>query len=583
MRQAVFLCDHSWRVRRVLSNSLGCAIAEGMDLAGSIAGAGAGELPDAHALTERKRAFASLRLAGMPHDVPALVFFYPERVLVATACVNGQEEFVEFQKRLIERLAWADDNVASPYRSEYHDIALLNNRLLNSERALAKKNARLERALDEIRQANDSIAVLERDRVTNLYSARGFDRRLKRRLRAGEKTRYEVAALEIDGMRLVDEMYGPRTRDKLLQAVAAFLIGLDEGEEVTLACVDRSTFYALSADELRFHAAIEERFPAFANDYPFPVHLRARIGVYAIDDPSISGEEARNRAHLALDASHRRAGNVAYFDTALKDELIERNRLLDRLPQALADDEFKMYLQPKVDMETRGVIGAEALVRWEHPELGFVSPAQFIPLFEREGCIYDVDRAIWEKACAFIGSRRRRGLPVFPLSVNVVRADLYEPDLVESLCDMAKRHGVRPGELHLEVLERAWAKDSQTACEAFGRLRECGFPIEMDDFGTGESSLALLADLPVDVLKLDRAFVNRVLEGPRSLGIIRCIIELARTLGMSVVAEGVETEEQQDALVSLGCRFAQGFLYYKPQAAETFRDLAVPLEPPFAK
>ena len=577
MRQAIFLCDHSWNVRRVLSNSLGCGIAKGANLTDFVADQSA--LPDKHALTEQKRFFVSLHLKGASPDVSALIFSYPERVLVAAACVNGQEEFAEFQKRLIERLAWADDNVASPYRDEYYDIALLNNRLLNSERALARKNARLERALDEVRQANDSIAVLERDRVTNLYGARGFDRRLKQLLREGGATRYEVAALEIDEMRLVDEMYGTRTRDKLLQAIAAFLVGLDESATVALACVDRSTFYALSADDQHFHSVMEARFPDFARSYPLSVHLRARIGVYDIDDPSISGEEARNRAHLALDATHRRTGCVAHFDNALKNELIAKNRLLDRLPRALEGDEFKLYLQPKVDMTTHKVVGAEALVRWEHPELGFVPPAQFVPLFEREGCIYDVDRAIWEKACAFMGERRRRGLPVYPVSVNVARNDLYEPDLVEDLQGMAKRHGLFPGDLHLEVLERAWMADSQTACETFSELRALGFPVEMDDFGTGESSLALLADLPVDVLKLDRAFVSRMLEGSRSLGVVRCIIELARTLDMSVVAEGVETEQQQDALVSLGCRIAQGFLYCKPQAAETFRDYVGPGKP----
>ena len=207
------------------------------------------------------------------------------------------------ERRLIDRLAWADDNIAPLYRDEYYDISLLNNRLLNSERALAQKNARLERALEEIRQANDSIAILERDRITNLYSARGFDRRVGRLLHGGAPARYEVAAIEIDGMRLADEMYGTRTRDRLLRAIAAFLVGLDESGTVALACVDRSTFYALSAAELRFHDVVEKRFPDFANTYPFPVHLCVRIGVCDIDDPPLSGEEARNRAHLALDAT----------------------------------------------------------------------------------------------------------------------------------------------------------------------------------------------------------------------------------------------------------------------------------------
>lgn len=574
MQLAVFLCDRTWTVTRVLANSLRLPLDEGSQLSGVVRNPQS--LPETEALAEEGHAFASLRFPGLPDAVPTLLFSYPERFLVAAAHVQGPRDFTAFQEQLARHLAWADDNVKAPFRDEYYRIELLNNRLLNSERAMAKKNARLERALEEIRRANDSISVLERDRVTNLYSARGFERRIERALQEDGSTAFEVSVLEVDGMRLVSELRGEQAREALLKAIAMFLVGLADDGDVALACVNRSYFYALSPMQARFGQTIAERFDDFAKSYPLSVHLRARVGVYAIDERTVSGEEACNRARLALDAAPRRGGSVARFDRAVRDKLLEENRLLDRLPEALANDEFKLYLQPKVDMTTGFAVGAEALVRWEHPELGFISPASFVPLFEREGCIYEVDHVIWEKACSFINERRRRGLPRLPISVNVARSDLYERDFAAALRELVARHGLAQGDLHLEVLERAWAKDSDALCEVFGGLKALGFTIEMDDFGTGESSLALLANLPVDVLKLDRGFIVKGLGDCRRIEVIRCIVELARSLNMAVIAEGVETVEQERALLSLGCRFAQGFLYAKPQPAESFLDRTVP-------
>ncbi len=237
---------------------------------------------------------------------------------------------------------------------------------------------------------------------------------------------------------------------------------------------------------------------------------------------------------------------------------------------ALKNREFQCYLQPKVDMSTGDMVGAEALIRWISPEMGFIPPDKFIPLLEKEGGIYAVDQFIWEEACRFLRERKERGLEPMRVSVNLARADLYQPDLPQVLDNLLKKYGLAPQELNLEIIERDYTGDTEHMFEILTGLRNRGFLIEMDDFGVGESSLAMAAEMPVDVLKLDRMFLVKNLHSERHVAVIRLILELAKTLGMKVIAEGVETQEQADLLLSLGCRYAQGYFYGRPEPAENF-------------
>ena len=189
---------------------------------------------------------------------------------------------------------------------------------------------------------------------------------------------------------------------------------------------------------------------------------------------------------------------------------------------------------------------------------------------ESESAIYPVDQYIWEQACKVLQRRRELGLPAWSISVNVARSDFYQPDLLEVLLRLLKKYGLQPGQLHLEVLERAYVKDSSRLFEVLTQLRSHGFCIEMDDFGVGESSLAMLSNMPVDIIKLDRQFLVTALDEPRHIEVIRCIIQLARTLKIGIIAEGVETKEQADLLLHLGCCRAQGYLYGRPEPAENF-------------
>ncbi len=193
-------------------------------------------------------------------------------------------------------------------------------------------------------------------------------------------------------------------------------------------------------------------------------------------------DEMCNRARLALTRlPDRNCAGVVFFDSKLRSDMVTRHKIINRVPIAIRNEEFKLFLQPKVDMMASCVIGAEALVRWNHAELGFLTPDKFIPLLEENGSIYAVDRFIWEKTCEFLQKRKELGLDCLPISVNIARSDLYEENLVETLTSLVRGHGLTPDLLHLEILERAYVKDTGRIADVLQTLRKQGFFIEMDD------------------------------------------------------------------------------------------------------
>ena len=447
----------------------------------------------------------------------------------------------------------------------------MNNQLVNSQRALVKANQQLKQALHEIQSANDRIAALELDDLTGLYRPTAFYQKVEQRLAAEPDRPYEMLALNIAHFALINEMFGRKASRQLLRELALWLCGQDAKGEGLFTRATLDLFYVFMPEESGFHTKLCEALPRFFEVYPLPVHLFGRLGVCFGMGPDTKAETLCDRAHLALDTVQEQDNpRLAFYQESLHEELLLEHRILDSVPAALAEGQFQLYLQPKVEMRTRRQIGAEALIRWVHPELGFLSPGVFIPLLERENLIYAVDQYIWEEACKFIAARRAKGLPSLPVSVNLARGDLYQPDLVQVLERMTARNAVSPEELRLEIIERMYTDDTEKLNVVLGQLRARGFTIEMDDFGVGASSLSMAAEMPVDVLKLDRSFVTTCTENPRQEKVVQFIIELARTLQMRLIAEGVETEEQAALLLRLGCHYAQGYLYGKPQPAAQF-------------
>lgn len=217
--------------------------------------------------------------------------------------------------------------------------------------------------------------------------------------------------------------------------------------------------------------------------------------------------------------------------------------------------------------------GAEALVRWIHPEWGFMSPAEFIPLFEKNGFIHRLDKYIWKQVCELINKWKGEGYPLLPVSVNVSRIDIYQMDLADTLVSMAEKYGIDPSYLHLEITESAYSENPGQIINTVNQLRQHGFVIEMDDFGSGYSSLNMLNQMEMDYLKLDMKFIQNELSKPEERSILNYIIAMAHGIGLRVVAEGVETREQLNRLRDTGCDYVQGYYFAKPMPVEEFEKL----------
>lgn len=573
MKLMVLLCDRAWNVSRVLRDDFATGLVAGASLADAVSPDEARELRTAQNLECGQPLVRPLTLPGQASAAPAFAVPFHEHFLVIASQLEAPGDLNALAHQVREWLAWAQDNLPLPYQDGYYRIQRMNNRLLNAERALAKKSSQLERMLEEVREANNVVALLERDRLTGLYSSAGFMNHARIALQALPGDRYDVMVFAIVGLRQVRELFGNHTADDVVRAVALFVGELPNAQQVVFARIDSETFYALAPSNLQFSQTLHKNLNAYLSDYPLPATLHAVVGVCAGSAKESPAEEACNRARMAFDQACASKTDIAFYDQALLRATLREHRIIDAVPQALAQGQFCMYLQSKVDMRTGEVVGAEALVRWVHPKFGLISPADFVPLLEKHDRIWDVDRFIWEQACKMQQKRRRRGLRTLPISVNVARSDFYKPQLCDELCGLRDSYGLERGDVRLEVIERAYARDSEALSKTLLRLRDAGFVLEMDDFGTGESTLAMLSDMPIDVLKLDRSFVARGLEDKRRRVVVANIVRMANELGMTVIAEGVETPEQERYLLELGCTYAQGFLYAKPQPADYFLKL----------
>ena len=569
MKYATFLCSRQNCIIKILHNDLPLPLTPGTPLKQLL-------LPEdqcaLETLTATPRQSAALLHFSDP-STPLLVLFcpYQEHQLFLLLKTTQTELLTDFASLYDDARSWAADVLATPFDDAYYEIQKMNNQLLNSQRALAKSNFQLKQVLSEIRKASSTIALLERDPLTTLYNLPAFYQKLQQRIQEETTTDFDVIMFDLEHFKLVNEMFGHAAGDHLLQQLALFLIGLPHMETGIAAHDSADIFFLLMPSCLHFYELLNTSTSEFLKAYPLPLMLRGQIGVCPVTDRTLSPEQFCDRARLALDTVPASADSrIGIYTEQLHKKMHRNHQLLDAVPTALTNREFRLYLQPKVDIRSGDVIGAEALIRWQHPEFGLVPPDQFIPLLEKEGLIYRVDLFIWEEACRILKTRRDQGLRMLPISVNVARNDLYQPDLLDTLNQLLTSYSLPTDLLNLEILERSYVEDPTHMLRILTGLRDQGFLIEMDDFGIGESSLAMLAEMPVDCLKLDRQFLVAGIHDRRHIEVIRLILNLAHALDIQTIAEGVETQEQADFLVSMGCPFAQGYFYGRPEPAEKF-------------
>ena len=298
------------------------------------------------------------------------------------------------------------------------------------------------------------------------------------------------------------------------------------------------------------------------------------FGLYRIDDKTLPVSVMCDRANMALWKAKGNFKNpYCEYDEKMRQQVLKEQKIINAMEMAIQNKEFTLYLQPKYDIEKGTIIGAEALVRWISQENGFISPGDFIPVFENNGFVYEVDKFIWEESCRYLRKWLDEGREVHPISVNVSRIDLYDPKLVKHLVDLREKYQLPSQYLELEITESAYTEAPEQIITITRQLREAGFVILMDDFGTGYSSLNMLKDIQIDVLKLDMGFLKSSDYSAKGGNILTAILKMAESLKMQTIAEGVETKEQVEFLKSIGCKYVQGFYYSKPLPVDEFEKL----------
>lgn len=430
--------------------------------------------------------------------------------------------------------------------------------------------ARCERII-ELSEDKSIIRSTERDKVSGLYTRGYFFAYLQRMIPRLEKP-MDALVLNLDRFHLINELFGRDEGDRVLATIGE-LISEKLSELRGIACRSESdTFFLFCERQQEYESLMEEmqsKLAAFAKSRS----LRLRAGIYSCEEHESEPEAWFSRAKAACDRIRGQYGSLA---TRYNNELYERTvfheRLIGDIDDAIRDRDFVVYFQPKyrIQGERPVLASAEALIRWIHPELGFISPGEFIPLFEQNGLIRRVDHYVWRSAAEQIKRWREQYAMTIPVSVNVSRVDIFDPELEKKLCDILDEFSLTPDDLMLEITESAYADSADRLIEVVNSLRDTGFKIEMDDFGSGYSSLNMLTEIPIDVLKIDMQFIRRMLLDDKNLKLVRLVMDIAGFLDVPVVAEGVEEEEQLNVLRQMGCDIVQGYYFSPPLPAERF-------------
>ena len=421
-----------------------------------------------------------------------------------------------------------------------------------------------------LRETSALIHQIQYDRLTGVYSKEYFYQQVRDILFRNPDVKYDILCSDIENFKLINDAFGMAAGDRLLRQVAKLC---------TQRLGDHGICGRLSADQF---ACLLEHREDYANEMFTQSDSRInddfgdqnvimKYGIYTVEDREVSVEQMCDRALLAAHSIKGQYGkHFTLYDDKLRGTLLRRQAITDGMETALATGQFEVYLQPKYQIRDGQLAGAEALVRWNHPEWGLQPPGEFIPIFERNGFITKLDQYVWERACALLQEWDQKGYPRINISVNVSRMDIYNVNLADVLTGLVQKHGLSPSRLHLEITESAYTDTSRQLIDTLGSLRKLGFIIEMDDFGSGYSSLNMLTEMPVDVLKLDMKFIQTEITRPAGQGILRFIVDLARWMKLSVVAEGVETREQLERLQNDGCDYAQGYYFAKPMPVKNF-------------
>ena len=433
--------------------------------------------------------------------------------------------------------------------------------------------ARVSRII-ELSEGRQLISAAEHDELTMLYNRNFFLEYANRLFHYHPEMHLDAIVINIEQFHSINALNGREFGNNVLRIlgneIRSFLAETDgiasriDGDRFDLYCVTNGDYQA-----------ILDRFQKKVSRYSNSANIRLRMGVRPWKekvDPQILFDQARAACNMVR---WNYQNSLMIYDEDLRMKEMLKQRLLNDLQTAVDERQFRVLYQPKYDVQVDPprLTSAEALIRWQHPDLGMISPGDFIPLFEGNGLICMVDNYVWEEAARQISRWKEKYGFSMPVSVNLSRADVFTAGLVEKLTELIKANGLEFGDLKLEVTESAYTDNAHRVLEVVSHLRQMGFEIEMDDFGSGYSSLNMLSDMPIDVLKMDMKFVRNIENSEMDFRLVELILDIAKYLNLTVVAEGVETKGQLELLQNAGCNIVQGYYFSRPLPPEEFEKL----------
>ena len=437
--------------------------------------------------------------------------------------------------------------------------------------------ARALRAI-ELREDRQIISSTERDELTGLYNREYFYRYAEQYDHYHKHVAMDAIVFNINHFHMINERFGRARGDSVLRHVGQTL--LEMVKDVNgIVCRREADIFLVYCPHGKDYAEMLERASArLSSEGEEDSPIWMRMGVYPNVDKTIEIERRFDRAKTAADTVHGSfTDKIGLYDEQLHDNELYLEQLIEDFPTAIRDHQFQVYYQPKFDIQHEKPLlaSAEALVRWQHPSQGTITPNVFIPLFEENGLIQKLDLCVWRETAAQLKRWKEQFGFTVPVSVNVSRIDIYDPHLVDTLSDLLEEFGLTADELSLEITESAYVANADQVIECVKSLRNIGFTVSMDDFGTGYSSLNMISDMPIDALKLDRGFILSAFGERKNTKMLEMVIDLADYLKVPIIAEGVETEEQMTMLKEMGCKYVQGYYFSRPVPAKDFEQFII--------
>lgn len=427
----------------------------------------------------------------------------------------------------------------------------------------------------EIEAVHELKSLVKVDLLTQLPNIDTFSMQTWELLKNHPNQQYAIVRMDMQKFRLLNQFYGTKEGDNVLRFVGVKLQECMDSEELYTYCHLSSDIFAVCmTNDMNSINRVIRYIQDSMDQYPLDFEMNMSFGIYMITEQDKTDRipivSLVDRAAIAQRVKNNYINKIAVFDESIAAKEYAEQNVIMEMNNALGTNQFHIYLQPKTNAVTGKIVGSEALVRWIHPTKGVISPADFVPIFESNGFISEVDYYVLDKTCATIRRWLDNGIPAKPVSVNLSRANLYSPRILNDIMECVQKYDVPHNLIEFEITESAFAVDNVHLNNLMTELQKNNFRILMDDFGSGYSSLNSLRELMIDILKIDIKFLPGNKDDKRAEIILSSVISMAESLGLDVVMEGVETHEQIELLQQIGCKIIQGYVHYKPMPVEDY-------------